>query len=77
MLANWPPQSPDINIIENIWSILKAKVQKRSPKSENELWAAIEQEYYSIDDSVIIDLYASIPRRLQAVLEAKGEQTKY
>jgi len=77
MLADWPPQSPDINIIENIWSILKAKVQKRSPKSENELWAAIEQEYYSIDDSVIIDLYASIPRRLQAVLEAKGEQTKY
>ena len=74
MLADWTPQSPDISIIENIWSILKAKVQKRSPKSENELWAAID---YSIDDSVIIDLYASIPRRLQAVLEAKGEQTKY
>ena len=38
LLANWPPQSPDANIIENLLSMLKAKVQKRYPKSQNELW---------------------------------------
>jgi len=74
LLADWPPQSQDTNIIENLWSMLKANVQKRCAKSQNELWEAIEQEFHSIDDSIIIGLYNSIPRRLQAILDAKGEQ---
>ena len=57
--------------------MLKAKIQKRCPKSQNELCEAIEQEFHSIDDSNIIGLYNSIPRRLQAIMNAKGEQTKY
>jgi len=69
VLADWPPQSPDINIIENLWSILKSKVYRRSPKSADELLKAIEEEYYSIDDYVIIALYDSIPRRQKAVLQ--------
>jgi len=77
LLADWPSQSPDANIIENLWLMLKAKVQKWCPKSQNELWEAIEQEFHSTDDSIIIGLYNSIPRRLQAILDAKGEQTKY
>ena len=72
MLADWPPQSPDANIIENLWSMLKVKLQKRCPKSQNELWEAIEQEFHSKDDSIIIGLHNSIPRRLQAILDAKG-----
>jgi len=39
-----------------LWSMLKAKVQKRCPKSQNELWEAIEQEFHFIDDSIIIGL---------------------
>ena len=30
--------------------MLKEKVQKRCPKSQNELWEFIEQEFHSIDD---------------------------
>ena len=77
LLFDWPLQSPDINIIENLWSILKAKVYKRCPKTAEELWSAIEEEYKSIDASAIIGLYDSIPRRLKAVLQNKGEHTKY
>jgi len=70
-------QSPKINIIENLWSILKTKVYKRCPKTAGELWSVIEEEYKSIDVSAIIGLYDSIPKRLKAVLQSKGKQTKY
>ena len=66
-----------LNIIENLWSILKSKVDKRSPKSTSELWKSIEEEFYLIPDSVIINLYDSIPQRLQAVLNGNCTHTKY
>ena len=77
LLSDWPHQSLDINIIENLWSILKAKVYKRCPKTAGELWSAIGKEYKSIDASAIIGLYDSIPKRLKAGLQSKGEHTKY
>ncbi len=36
-LLEWLPQSPDSNPIENLWYILKVKVQQRLPENLNEL----------------------------------------
>ena len=70
MMDDWPPQSPDLNVIENLWSILKQEVLKEHPKVTQRKW-------YAISNGVITNLYQSIPRRLNAVLEAKGLYTKY
>lgn len=44
-LPNWPPHSPDLNPIENLWSSLKRRVAKRHPMTQDELEAAVQAEW--------------------------------
>ena len=37
ILKNWPPNSPDINIIKNFWSLLKKRVFHRHPENRGTL----------------------------------------
>lgn len=75
----WPPQSPDLNIIEPLWSTLERKVRDRypPPSSLTELATVLQEEWYKIPLKTIQDLYLSIPDRIQAVLNANGCPTRY
>ena len=77
LISDWPPNCPDINIIENLWSIVKNGVSKTCPKNKNELWQIVKNEWDKIDNSVIKNLYSSIPRRLLSVIKCKGYHIKY
>jgi transposase len=72
----WPAQSPDLNIIENVWNQMK-KTMKSSYETQLELRHDLQEAWSSIDSSFIKKLYDSIPRRLEAVIKAKGQSTKY
>ena len=37
LLKDWPPNSPDLNVIENCWALMKAKVTAHWPTSEKDL----------------------------------------
>jgi hypothetical protein len=75
----WPAQSPDFNIIENCWRKLKQELCKRvqNLRTANDKETAIGQIWENIDFNTIQDLYKCTPRRIQAVIKAKGCLTKY
>uniref|UniRef100_A0A034WUD9 Transposable element Tcb1 transposase n=1 Tax=Bactrocera dorsalis TaxID=27457 RepID=A0A034WUD9_BACDO len=72
-----PPQSPDLNVIEHVWEELARRVYKNRFSSINDLKSAIMAEWLKIQPDFCKKLVESMPRRLQAVLTAKGYATKY
>jgi len=75
----WPAQSPDLNPIEHLWDHLKRKLGKyeRAPGGILELWERVQVEWEKIESEVCQNLIESMPRRVAAVVKAKGGHTKY
>lgn len=73
----WPPQSPDLNPIEHAWDILGKKMEDKKPKSLKELEERLKEEWLKISPIEIQKLIRSMPKRVAAVIAAKGGHTKY
>ena len=76
-VLDWPANSPDLNPIENLWGIVKKKMRDTRPKNKEELTASIKHIWASITSRQCHRLIASMPRRIEAVIKAKGFPTKY
>jgi transposase len=78
-VITWPPQSPDMNPIEHMWNELDRRIRKRPvlPKSADDLWAAIEEEWESIPQSVCQNLIKTMPERIRDLRKAKGGFTRW
>lgn len=65
--------SPDLNLIENVWGIVKRKMKDTRPNNADELKAAIEATWASKTSQQ----FDSMPRHIDAVIYAKGAPTEY
>lgn len=72
-----PPQSPDMNPIEHLWGELKRRIKKYNIKSKDDLKEALVKEWNNFTPAYTKKLVESMPRRLEAVIEAEGGNTKY
>ena len=72
-----PPNSPDMNPIENSFSILKSKLEKVDTSTVEKLKRQIRKQWYSIPNSYFTKLRKSMPSRLKEVCEKKGQMSSY
>ena len=72
-MLNWPPNSPDLNPLENLWMICKDKVQKmKIPKNKEQMWNVVQAAWESIPLEMLDKLIASMPKWIQVVIDARG-----
>ena len=78
-VLDWPARSPDLNIVENMFSYISRRVysDNREFSSPNELWDEISDGVTNIPKEYIDSLYNSVGKRFCEVLLGQGRATEY
>jgi hypothetical protein len=66
-----------LNPIEHLWRDRKIAVQRHSPSNLTELERICREEWEKFPKYICAKLVASYPKRLKAIIAAKGASTKY
>lgn len=74
---NWPARSPDLNPIEHVWDMLGRLIRNRQPETIPDLRIALLEEWENIPQRDIANCVESLPRRMAAVIRARGGNTRY
>ena len=74
---DWPSNSPDLNPIENMWTIIKNNVEKRMPQNINELTRFLIEEWEEIPQETVNNLVSSMKTRCELVLANNGDRISY
>ena len=73
----WPPYSPDLNPIENIWGIMVGKLRKKNISLQSELIELVNHEWKEISQEQIDNLIDSMPGRIIEWIDQDGDRIKY
>jgi transposase len=72
-----PPLSPDLNIIEDIWSQMNTELNKYKINSLQSLKKRLRIVWKNISFEKVHKSVNSMPKRLQECIDLNGERTKY
>jgi hypothetical protein len=77
VLPDWPPHSPDLNPIENLWGWVQERVNRKGCTTFQQFKTALLSELRSVPRGYLVKLYDSMPRRMAAVIENNGGRSKW
>lgn len=75
--GEWPPRSPDLNVIENCFSWLGSQLAGLGIRTNERLKREATRVWMSLPMGLIENLWGSIPRRLRRVIERDGSHCGY
>lgn len=80
VFGDFPPKSPDLNIIENVWGrlqkIMNFKLRHITISTKEQLLKLTEESWSEIPVCIIKNCISSLPERLNEVIKMKGKQTR-
>jgi transposase len=76
-VLDWPPQSPDLNPIENIWGEIKQRLQDFQIHGKDDLWLAVQQIWMEFSTDYFTRFAHTMPSRIKAVIAARGCNTRF
>ncbi len=80
-VLDFPPKSPDLNPIENVWAqlqkIINGKLRKTTISTKSDLIECIRVSWKDISPNMINNCILSMPHRVEEVIRAEGKQTRY
>lgn len=71
-ILDHPPQSPDLNPIENIWAIMKNEIEKENPKTKEELKELLMFYWKHLKNDVIENCIRHLIKTIDKVLNSGG-----
>jgi transposase len=74
---DFPPYSPDLNPIENLWQHLEKRVEARAPNELEELQDVIAEEWKKTPTDLLIKLAHSMHKRCLDVIAASGDHIHF
>ena len=75
-IKDWPPYSPDLDIMENMWAVIRSRIYEHPVKSIDGLRKRIEKVISKVTDEEIVKFFLSFKDRLKAVIEERGGNIK-
>jgi len=72
----WPPRSPDLNVIENLWALVEKRIAPDRGSDHKTLQNVVQKAWDDIPTSTINGLVLGFHERLLKCLELRGEFTQ-